>query len=139
MLRAFIVIALVAMTACTSRTDATIDDRLIDREALVDPDDWISVPAFLAPLIRDAEFRIARDPDYDLSCLEFLVGYHEKGEDGEGDEYFVLVSHSKAWLRANGHISESNGEVEGGLSYCGSDVAFEYSRTGKFLRKVYQR
>ena len=138
---------LAATVACSSgnglesnvQDNIQIDDSLVDRDALVDPGNWVTVPAPLFPLIRDAEARIASDPAYDLACLEFQVGYHETDEDGDGDEYFVLVSHSEAWLRANGHFSEANGEYRGGLNYCGSDVSFEYSRTGQFLRKVCQR
>ena len=133
------------IAACSSpnkfRTAEATDfnESVIYREALVESSNWVSIPAPLLPLLLDAEDRIAKDPLYDLSCLQFRIGYRQAEEDDDFEGYFVLVSHSEVWLRSNGHKAEADGEYRGGLSYCGSDVSFRYDRSGKFVEKVYQR
>ncbi len=113
------------------------NDGAIYREALTE--EWVSVPAPLLPLLLDAEARIASNSEYDISCLQFSIGFQQAEEDDDFEGYFVLVSHSEAWLRSNGYTSEADGEYEGGMSYCGADVSFRYDRSGHFVEKVYQR
>lgn len=131
------------MAACSSSHDVrtfpatNFNDEAIDRAALAE--NWVSVPAALLPVLLDAEGRIANDSMYDLSCLQLSIGYRQAEEDDDFEGYIVLVSHSETWLRSNGYTAEADGEYEGGLSYCGSDVAFRYDRSGQFMEKVYQR
>lgn len=127
---AIVLLSFVVASACS--VNKGIDDAPVDRQFL--SDDWQTVPTFALPLINDAASRIKADPNYDLSCFEFTFG-----SDDEDDEYFVLVSHSESWLRANNKIVGPRHEYEGGFSYCGSDVSFRYNRSGQLLERVYQR